>query len=81
MVDYQRPRRIALLCDSRLCVVRQMLYRASVNEEAPSTKEKESEVPMNTFLLLFSGVAVTVVFPCLIANIVRDYANRSAHLF
>ena len=36
---------------------------------------------MNTFLLLFSGVAVTVFFPCLIANVVRDHARRSAHLF
>lgn len=36
---------------------------------------------MNTFLLLFSGVAVTVVFPCLIANVIRDHANRGAHLF
>jgi heme/copper-type cytochrome/quinol oxidase subunit 3 len=59
----------------------QMLYRASVNQEAPSTKKKESVPLMNTFLLLFSGVAVTVILPCLIANVVRDHANRNAHLF
>lgn len=35
---------------------------------------------MNTFLLLFSGVAVTVIFPCLIANIVRDRADDSINL-
>jgi len=35
---------------------------------------------MNIFLLLFSGVAVTVVFPCLIANLVRDHADNRANL-
>ncbi|WP_156785209.1 hypothetical protein [Terriglobus roseus] len=35
--------------------------------------------PMDALLLLFSGVAVTVVLPCLIASALRDAAKRGAH--
>lgn len=35
---------------------------------------------MDSLLLLFSGIAITVILPCLVASLLRDVARRGAHL-
>ncbi|SDF95907.1 hypothetical protein SAMN05444167_3822 [Terriglobus roseus] len=66
-----------LLCDSASCESDAMLLAVLVYSQADDLKGWMA--PMDALLLLFSGVAVTVVLPCLIASALRDAAKRGAH--